>query len=391
LNKNFNYIKMAQFEATTSKFFYIDSDSSKNFYPDNLPFNFSNQLSEPIDVENEEEWEVALHELHYRDDFESPPGSTDSKFFGTTTGDNSFKYTRTLSKHVIEEKGTHTIMSLASILNLAMKDTFGSSIFCKVEVVTDPGEPVKTRFLFRNAPEGSHVELNENLQRVLNQPYAVISVDSRTKYLVNTTFLESLGPKEKLAVKYVQPIIKNFTVSEPDEYTIMALMSKINDQLRKQGVIAASYYTFQVEGKAFLNLAITPKQVSLQMPPQINELLGLSAEHVIEGASSATSYTRYQIPVDLSHLKDMPHQLIVSSNVVKPCFIHGRMYQVLRLLMRKPIKIPEVARFESVLYQPLSKKHLDHITLTLSDSQLNPIKTLTYPTTALLEIRKRKV
>jgi len=369
-----------------SIFYYIDSLSSLQFYPDNQPFKFKNQLAEPIAVDDETNWEVCLHELHIKDDYE-PRTLPDEKFFGHEDSDNKFVYIRNASAFVRMDRGNHTVMSWITEFNKLLKVIF-TEAHVEIKIIVT-GTGIDTAIKMQGGQPGHYLLLSPELQTMLNVPTNKITNDDRVQYTVNMPyFFNTLKETDKLSMSFIKPITTDFTLEEPLTYTMEGLMSNLRVALQSKFNIAISYNFVSEDGLMYLNLMIPQKSSVVKMPRRINKLFGMEENYEFKGTSSLT-FTKYSVPSDLKQLENIPQQLIINSNIVKPCFIHDSMQSTLRVLLRKNIKEPSVVKTEPLLYQPLSVKHLDHISLSITDSYFNTIKTLNYPTTALIELRRR--
>jgi len=371
-----------------SKFFFINSSISKEFYPDNTPFHFTNQLLIPFRVEDERDWEVGVHEVLVMDEYEEPAPQQNT-FFGHQENDDQFSVVYKISAEARSKKLQSTPFSFITAINRQIKMTF-SAVKVEIELIVKPGIPLTCKIKFQDAPPGAYLELNPKLQELLGQPSNKIMNSSREEHVFNLELFNSMDPEEDLIIKYVVPRKTGFTLSEPEQYTIESLMKQLEEKLKTVSPnVKISYYIFRIDDEPFLNLLITPKQASIIMPEHINTLFGMPVGYVFEGSASNDTYTRYKVPVEISNMQDIPQELILCSNIVLPSFIYGKMKSILRVLHRKKINKPEMLRFETVIYQSLSSKHLEHISLTITDAKFNPIKSLSYPTSALIEIRKK--
>jgi hypothetical protein len=364
-------------ENEQEHFFYIDSNVSRNYYPTNSSADFINHLPSKHTFEVSK-YEAGLVWVQLHDKYEKPSEVPVKKFFGKTLGDNimTVRYESPIVRQI--EKGDRGIDSLITVLSGMWKGDIERITFMERIEATNSYAAIK----FPNPRKGRLV-LSAELQRVLGFSNQVITGNVRGEDPMDNEYYDSLSKETAFQVSFILDNKNDLEMPEPSEYSFQSLVNayaaKFNLEFPSYSVI----YKFEKQnGQDVMYMDVENTNVFIKFPDQINLLLGIEPSHEVHGDNT------FILPSEMINPAiSQAQQLIFSSNLAKLSFVYGQLLPVLRVVKREDIKEFQLHQFDSVLYVPLDRVHVQDISLTIRDSNLKLIPTSQYNTTALIHVR----
>jgi hypothetical protein len=232
-------------------------------------------------------------------------------------------------------------------------------------------------------PRKGRLVLSAELQRVLGFPNQSITGNVRGDDPVDEEFYDSLPDDTTFQVSFILDNRNDLEMPEPSEYSFQSLVNAYAAKFHQEFPTYSVLYKFEKQnGQDVMCMDVESTNVFIKFPDQINLLLGLEANSEIHGDNT------FILPSEMINPAiSQAQQLIFSSNIAKLSFVYGQLLPVLRVVKREDIKEFQMHQFDSVLYVPLDRVHVQDISLTIRDSNLNLIPKSQYNTTALIHIR----
>lgn len=362
-------------------YFYLDSSTSKEYYPNNSSASFTNVLPNELSFEDGK-WEAGIIWIQFFDKYEETvnPATVDNRFFGHIPGDNVLKIRESAPITLQIIKADAGVDTFVSQLNRQLR-TWSQDVQLRLK-----NENLE-QYIYIGFPNtlNGKLELSADLAHVLGFPGKTIIASETGTFPVDEEFYNSLPAGNLFTMTYSVDSVKEIIIPEPREYNFESLVEAYSAPFYTQFPSTSILYSFEkVLGDYYMKIRIENPNMSIQFPRHINLLLGISDNEEIKGERSFKLPKNMEYPTTI-----VPQQVILMSHLVKESYIYGRMEPVLRVFKREAIKEYQIHNFDSVLYVPLNRNDIASISLDVCDTGFELIPKTEQHTTVLIHVRPK--
>jgi hypothetical protein len=369
------------------------SNQSLQYFKNNHPYSFRNQLLRPINASPA--FEVGLAEIHYSDQFkpkieENPSEPVKVKFYAD--GENKIQvFHQSISKTNIKKEQA-TINAFVTEISFQSLSIFANVVKIDSQFTGVISRVAKTRIIIDDPSKVFTLEISKTLAEILGFDKTIFEAGEHIAENVQSTeAFDKLDANDILSMTLYKQTLTEVEVDEPDKIEIASVIENCIENLVKINFDVSAPFGPKSEGDSYLYIDIEG-DLKIQFPKSVNRLLDLDDEYKFSAKRTPVKIPKIE-EQEKSVLESRLDQILVLSTISDPILYGSTCFPILRIFPRKESESVEkyYQTFHPIYYIPLREFDAQSIQISLvneSFQYLSPEHTSV--TTVVLHFRRRK-
>lgn len=376
----------------------VDSEKSRNVFPENNSCSFSNRLNSTVRFS---EHEVALIKLFYHDKYVSEESlkkplveKTGKSFYDETKHQNTMYVNEVLLKETSIQKTYDALEHFMYVLNQRMVTGDVSASF-KLDK-DEQGNPLKVTFVYRY-DFGNRIRLGQ-LAEILgfeDIEYAMGVYESSK--LPNTTKFDEYTKDHSFVLQRRKWKMTRITLPQLQDPSLDDICFSITASAAEAGYRIAAIVDDEREE---LTINTFSQDIYLSLSGFLNNYLQLTFRHSFSG------YSVVSVPKDIINpyvpaaatnflegsstpAKHIPTKVLVQCGLSLTNYFESQPMQLLQIFSRTEGNGEILFDPPNPLYFPVTNFETSFVNIKMMDEHLSPLPVIDKPTTAVLHFRRK--